>query len=81
MSRLISELLSFSKASIDQSKVTLEPTSITEVVANAVRREQVEGSAIEQRAYQLYEHGVHGNANADWIQAQSEIIRSNFMRG
>lgn len=35
-------------------------------------------SAIEQRAYQLYEQGVHGNAIADWFQAQSEILRSRF---
>lgn len=32
--------------------------------------------AIEWRAYELYELGVHGNAHADWFQAQSEILRS-----
>lgn len=32
--------------------------------------------AIEQRAYELYEAGVHGNEHADWSQAQSEILRS-----
>ncbi len=32
--------------------------------------------AIERRAYELYELGVHGNANADWFQAQAEILRS-----
>jgi len=31
--------------------------------------------AIERRAYELYELGVHGNAYADWIQAQAEILR------
>ncbi len=32
--------------------------------------------AIEWRAYELYELGVHGNAHADWFQAQAEILRS-----
>lgn len=32
--------------------------------------------AIEWRAYELYELGVHGNASSDWFQAQSEILRS-----
>lgn len=32
--------------------------------------------AIERRAYELYELGVHGNAYADWFQAQAEILRS-----
>ena len=31
--------------------------------------------AIERRAYELYEQGVHGNAHADWFQAQAEILR------
>lgn len=32
--------------------------------------------AIERRAYELYEQGVHGNADADWFQAQAETLRS-----
>jgi hypothetical protein len=32
-------------------------------------------AAIDRRAYQLYEQGVHGNAEADWRQAQGEVIR------
>ena len=32
--------------------------------------------AIERRAYELYKLGVHGNASADWYQAQAEILRS-----
>lgn len=48
MSQLVGELLSFSKASMDQSKIRLEPTSIAEIVNNAVRREQVEGAVIQQ---------------------------------
>jgi hypothetical protein len=32
--------------------------------------------AIERRAYELYKLGVHGNAYADWFQAQAEILRS-----
>jgi len=31
--------------------------------------------AIEQRAYELYEAKVNANAQSDWIQAQSEILR------
>jgi hypothetical protein len=37
--------------------------------------------AIERRAYQLYDLGVHGNAHADWLQAQSEILRSMLTQG
>ena len=32
--------------------------------------------AIERRAYELYELGIHGNAYADWCQAQAEVLRS-----
>ena len=32
--------------------------------------------AIEQRAYALYEEGVHQDAYADWQQAQAEVLRS-----
>jgi atypical dual specificity phosphatase len=32
--------------------------------------------AIEQRAFELYKSGVHGNAHADWFQAQADILRS-----
>jgi hypothetical protein len=35
---------------------------------------------IERRAYELYKLGVHGNADADWFQAQAEILRSMFMK-
>jgi len=34
--------------------------------------------AVERRAYELYELGVHGNADADWFQAQTEILRSTL---
>jgi hypothetical protein len=34
--------------------------------------------AIELRAYELHELGVHGNADADWFQAQAEILRSTL---
>jgi hypothetical protein len=32
--------------------------------------------AIERRAYELYELGVHGDALIDWFHAQTEILRS-----
>jgi atypical dual specificity phosphatase len=32
--------------------------------------------AIDRRAFELCERGVHGNAHADWFQAQAEILRS-----
>lgn len=32
--------------------------------------------AIERRAYELYKLGVHGNASADWCQAQAEVLHS-----
>jgi hypothetical protein len=32
--------------------------------------------AIEQRAYELYQQGVHGNAHEDWCQAQAEVLCS-----
>jgi hypothetical protein len=31
--------------------------------------------AIEKRAYELYELKIHGNALADWLQAQAEVLR------
>jgi atypical dual specificity phosphatase len=31
--------------------------------------------AIEQRAYELYEAGVHGDAHSHWLQAQADILR------
>ena len=35
---------------------------------------------IEQRAYELYQRGVHNSASADWYQAQTEILRSMLTR-
>jgi hypothetical protein len=29
---------------------------------------------IERRAYELYQSGTHGNADADWLQAQTEVL-------
>jgi protein-tyrosine phosphatase len=29
---------------------------------------------IERRAYELYQSGTHGNADADWRQAQTEVL-------
>jgi atypical dual specificity phosphatase len=37
-------------------------------------------SAIARRAYELYELGIHNDADADWLQAQSEILRSRFLQ-
>ena len=31
--------------------------------------------AIELRAYELYQHGVNGDAHADWCQATAEVLR------
>ncbi len=31
--------------------------------------------AIEKRAYELYEQGIHQDADADWKQAQAEVLR------
>ena len=31
---------------------------------------------IERRVYELYELGVHDDADADWFQSQAEILRS-----
>lgn len=33
-------------------------------------------NAIEQRAYELYELGIHSDALADWDRAQAEVLRS-----
>jgi len=35
---------------------------------------------IKQRAYALYEQGVHGHADADWRQAQAEVLREGLLR-
>jgi hypothetical protein len=36
--------------------------------------------AIERRAYELYQQGVHHDANADWHQARTEILRSCLVK-
>jgi hypothetical protein len=36
---------------------------------------------IEQRAYQLYEQGIHGNADADWHHARCEVMRAVLQKG
>lgn len=48
MSELVAELLSFSKASLDRSKVKLEPTHLWKVISDAVRREQESAVEIQQ---------------------------------
>jgi predicted protein tyrosine phosphatase len=35
---------------------------------------------IEQRAYELYQSGIHGNADADWLAAKAEIFRTELTR-
>ena len=37
--------------------------------------------AIEQRAYELYQSGIYGNADTDWITAKAEIFRTELTRG
>jgi len=34
--------------------------------------------AIEQRAYELFRSGVHGNAKTDWLTAQAEVFRTEL---
>lgn len=76
MSRLVSELLSFSKSSIDQSKVALEETVVSDIVASAVRREQVEGSDIQQRV----PTGLVAQANGDLLQrAIANLLRNAIL--
>ncbi len=36
--------------------------------------------AIEQRAYAIYTQAIHGNAAADWQQAQAEVLRDQLLR-
>lgn len=33
-------------------------------------------AAIEKRAYELYQQGNHQGADADWNQAQADVLRS-----
>jgi atypical dual specificity phosphatase len=35
--------------------------------------------SIERKAYELYEAGEHGNADADWRQAQAEVLRGELL--
>lgn len=37
--------------------------------------------AIEQRAYELYQSGIYGNAETDWITAKAEIFRTELING
>jgi len=32
--------------------------------------------AIERRAYELYQSGIHGNANTDWLVARADVFRT-----
>ena len=36
--------------------------------------------AIAQRAYELYQSGINGNADADWLAAKTEIFRTELTR-
>ena len=36
--------------------------------------------AIAQRAYELYQSGINGNADADWLAAKAEIFRTELTR-
>lgn len=36
--------------------------------------------AIEMYAYKLYEQGVNSSAEADWLQAEREILRNDLLR-
>ena len=36
--------------------------------------------AIEQRAYELYQSGIHGDADTDWLAAKAEIFRTELTR-
>lgn len=73
MARLVDELLSFSKASINQSNVQLTPLSAAAVAAEAVRREQVGTVMIEQRI----PAELTVEANAELLQrALSNLLRN-----
>lgn len=37
-------------------------------------------AAIERRAYELYRQGVHDDPNADWYQAQAEVLRTALIK-
>jgi two-component system sensor histidine kinase CpxA len=76
MSQLVGELLSFSKASMDRSKVALSPIFIGEVVVNAARREQVEGALIHQEVPE----GLKVVANAELLQRALANLLRNAIR-
>jgi atypical dual specificity phosphatase len=46
------------------------------------RHELVENNrnAIERRAYEIYEQGVNGSMDADWQQAEREVLRNELLR-
>jgi len=76
MSQLVAELLSFSKASMNQSKVPLGPVALAEVVATAVRREQVEGASIQVEI----PDGVVVHANTELLQRALANLLRNAVR-
>lgn len=76
MSQLVGELLSFSKASMDRSKVALDPVSVAEVVTHAARREQVEGVVIRQEVPE----GARVVANTELLQRAVANLLRNAIR-
>jgi len=76
MSQLVGELLSFSRASMNQSRVELAPTPLAEVVAGAVRREQVEGVEIRSDV----PADLKAQANAELLQRAVANLLRNAIR-
>jgi len=76
MAQLVGELLSFSKASMDRSRVPLQPIPLIEVVANAVRREQVEGMEIRRDV----PGDLLAEANAELLQRAVANLLRNAIR-
>jgi two-component system sensor histidine kinase CpxA len=76
MSQLVAELLSFSKASMDRTRIPLSPTPIADVVVNAIRREQVEGVNVQQDLAD----GLTALANVELLQRAVANLLRNAIR-
>jgi two-component system sensor histidine kinase CpxA len=76
MARLVGELLSFSKASLDATKIQLSTVALADVAAQAIRREQREGVQL----LSTIPPDLHALAQAELLQRALANLLRNAIR-
>jgi len=75
MQKLANELLSFSKASMGESHVKLEPVNVAAVVASAIRLEKTDGGQVEVDIHEA----LHVRAHFELLQrALANLLRNSL---